>query len=134
MCSKFTGEHPSSSVISIKLQSNFIEITFRHGCSPVTFLHIFRTPFHKNVFGVLLLYYLFLKFCHLNDKKSCWPKFVNGIETFQTEDDGHSRAIFRCWVFVQTVIQPPLHLGSKFVDYRLFNANIGTLRDSSGRL
>ena len=35
--SKFTGEHPC--------RSNFIEITLRHGCSPVYLLHIFRTPF-----------------------------------------------------------------------------------------
>ena len=26
------------------LQSNFIEIILRHGCSPVNLLHIFRTP------------------------------------------------------------------------------------------
>ena len=32
-------------VISIKLQSNFIEITHRHGCYPVNLLHTFRTPF-----------------------------------------------------------------------------------------
>ena len=30
ICSKFTGEHPCRSVISIKLLSNFIEITLRH--------------------------------------------------------------------------------------------------------
>ena len=48
ICSKFTGEHPCRSAISIKLQSNFIEITLRHGCSPVNLLHIFRTPFYKN--------------------------------------------------------------------------------------
>ena len=35
--SKFTGEHPCRSVVSVKLQSNFIEITLRHGCSPVNF-------------------------------------------------------------------------------------------------
>ena len=28
-------------------QSNFIEIAFWHGCSPVNLLHIFRTPFNK---------------------------------------------------------------------------------------
>ena len=43
--SKFTREHSCGSVISIKLQSNFIEITFRHGRSLVNLLHIFRTPF-----------------------------------------------------------------------------------------
>ena len=33
ICSKFTGEHPCRSVI---------EITLRHGCSPVNLLHNFR--------------------------------------------------------------------------------------------
>ena len=68
-CSKFTGEHQCRSAISIKLQSkatllkstllkiqsNFIEIALRHGCSPVNLLHIFRTPFSKNPSGGLLL-------------------------------------------------------------------------------
>ena len=40
ICSKFTGEHPCRGVISIELQSNFIEITLPHGCSPVNLLHI----------------------------------------------------------------------------------------------
>ena len=35
--------------------SNFIEITLRHGCSPVNLLHILRTPFPKNISGGLLL-------------------------------------------------------------------------------
>ena len=55
ICRKFTGEHPCRSAISIKLQSNFIEITLRHGCSPVNLLHIFKTPFLKNTSGGLLL-------------------------------------------------------------------------------
>ena len=38
--SKFTGEHPCQSVISIKLLCR---------CSPVNLLHIFRTPFYKNI-------------------------------------------------------------------------------------
>ena len=46
--SKFTGEHPCRSVISIKLQNNFVEITLRHGYSPVNSLHIFTTTFPKN--------------------------------------------------------------------------------------
>ena len=44
ICSKFTGENPCRSVISIKLQNNFIEITPWYECSPVNLLHIFRTP------------------------------------------------------------------------------------------
>ena len=55
ICSKFTGEHPCRSLISIKLLSNFIEIALRHGCSPVSLLNIFRTPFPKNTSGWLLL-------------------------------------------------------------------------------
>ena len=45
ICSKFTIELPCPSVISIKLQSNFIEIILRHGCSPANLLHIFRIFF-----------------------------------------------------------------------------------------
>ena len=36
-------------------ESNFIEIKFRHGCSPVNLLHIFTTPFPKNTSERLLL-------------------------------------------------------------------------------
>ena len=54
ICSKLTAEHPYQSVISIKLLCNFIEMTLRHGCSPVSMLHIFRTPFPKSTFGRLL--------------------------------------------------------------------------------
>ena len=46
LCSKFTGEHPCRSMLC-----NFIEIAFRHQCSPVNLLHIFRTPFLKNTSG-----------------------------------------------------------------------------------
>ena len=41
---KFKGEHPCRS-----------EITLRHGCSPVNFLHIFIIYFPKNTSGWLLL-------------------------------------------------------------------------------
>ena len=60
ICSKFTGERACRSVISIKLQSNFIEIALRHGCSPVNLLHIFRTPITKNTSGRLLLYIIYV--------------------------------------------------------------------------
>ena len=45
---KIIGEHPCRSAISIKLQINFVEITLRHGSSPVT-------PFPRNTSGQLLL-------------------------------------------------------------------------------
>ena len=58
--SKFTGENPWRSVISIKLQSNFIEIALWHECSPVNLLHIFRTLFLRTpldgCFWILIFY------------------------------------------------------------------------------
>ena len=52
----FTGEHLyRSEMILIKLQSDFIENTLQHGCSPVDLLRIFRTPLPKNTSGGLLL-------------------------------------------------------------------------------
>ena len=44
-------------VILIKLQSNFLEITLRHGYSSVNFLHIFITSFPKNTSGGMLLFF-----------------------------------------------------------------------------
>ena len=44
-------------VILIKLQSNFLEITLRHGYSSVNFLHIFITSFPKNASGGLHLFF-----------------------------------------------------------------------------
>ena len=52
---KFTGEHSCRSVISVSLQTNFIEITFRQGCSRLNLLYIFKTTFSKNTSGGLLL-------------------------------------------------------------------------------
>ena len=43
------------SEIMQQIYSNFIEITFWHGCSPVNLLYIFRTTFSKNTSGWLLL-------------------------------------------------------------------------------
>ena len=56
ICSKFTREHSCRSAISIKVQSNFNEITLWHGCSPVNLLHIFfRRAFLKIASRRLLL-------------------------------------------------------------------------------
>ena len=45
ICSKFAGEYSCRSAISIKLQSNAIEITLPHGCSPVNFGAYFQSTF-----------------------------------------------------------------------------------------
>ena len=55
ICSKFTGEHPCWSVISVTLLCDFIEITLRHECSPINLVLIFRIPFHKNTSQEMLL-------------------------------------------------------------------------------
>ena len=82
-CSKFTGEHPCRSVISIKLLWNFIEITLWYGGSPVNLLNIFRTSFHKNNYEGLLR-----KKSEINQVPSsifrfltyavCWGKIIDG--------------------------------------------------------
>ena len=46
------------SAIPIKLLYNFIEIALWHGCSAVSLLHIFRTPFLKNTSQGLLVMFL----------------------------------------------------------------------------
>ena len=77
ICSKFTGEYPCWSVISIILQNNFIEIALCHGCSPVNLLHILRTPFPRNTSGWLLLKdvkKLSLRFKFVPANISCFPR------------------------------------------------------------
>ena len=56
--SKFTGEYPCRSAISLKLLCNFIEIALWHGCSPVNLLYIFRTIFPKSTSEWLCLSYI----------------------------------------------------------------------------
>ena len=63
--SNFTGKHRSRSVISIKLQSNFIEITLWRGCCPVDLLHIFWALYPRDTSGLLLLH---LSFSHTLEK------------------------------------------------------------------
>ena len=60
ICCKFK-EHPCRSVISIKLQSNVVEITLRHGCSPVNMLRIFRTLFLGTPLGGCFWFLLLLE-------------------------------------------------------------------------
>ena len=53
ICSKFTGEHPCRIMIW-KSKSNFFEIKLLLGRSPVNLMHVFRTPFHKNILARML--------------------------------------------------------------------------------
>ena len=72
-CSKFTGEHPCQSAISIKLQYHYI-------------LHIFRTPFPKNTSGRLLLYITCLKAREI----SCESDFILSIYSWVPNKRGCS--------------------------------------------
>ena len=51
------------------------QITLRHGCSPVTLLHIFSTPFPENISGRLVLdivvNYIFVIFSALPISRQC---------------------------------------------------------------
>ena len=53
------------------LQSNFIEILLRHGCSPVNLLHIFRTPFSNTSGRLLLQLVLILSYFSTVSLKTC---------------------------------------------------------------
>ena len=63
--SKFTGEDPVKSDFN-KVSMQLIEITLHYRCSPVFSLHIFRTRFHRNTPGRLLLVLPNLKIANLN--------------------------------------------------------------------
>ena len=80
--SKFTGENPCRSAISMKLLYNFIVITLRHGCSPVNLPHVFRTPFLKRTFGWLLLKLWIVLLQALKKKSSDWGKRIDWFEKF----------------------------------------------------
>ena len=51
LCSRFRGEHPCRSAISMKLLCNFVEIALWDGCSPMGLLHIFGMPSPENTSG-----------------------------------------------------------------------------------
>ena len=72
------------SLVSIKLLCNFVEITLRHGCSPVKLLHIIRTLFPKNTSGGLLLNFYFNAsqyFTAVDKKQSVGTKLISNFLT-----------------------------------------------------
>ena len=77
--SKFTGEQLCSPRRTPRRTPNFIEITLRHGCSPVNLLQIFRTSFTKNTSGWLLSQYLMGYEFIISIKKNQIIPFLNKI-------------------------------------------------------
>ena len=55
LCSSDNHYTTAPQLKPVKLRITFTDITFRHGCSPVNLLHIFRIPFPKNTSGGMLL-------------------------------------------------------------------------------
>ena len=90
--SKFTGENPWRSGISIKLLYNFIEITLRNRCSPLNLPHIFRSPIPKNTSGGLLLYITKLTkqeaqtSWDLRHQLKIWFKWINMLNLFKDKN------------------------------------------------
>ena len=66
---------PMPKCVSTKLQSNFIEIILRHGCSPVNLLHVFRTTFPKNTSEGLLLKFQVFRRLWIISVDHGWTKF-----------------------------------------------------------
>ena len=60
------SHYPYKTLIETKLE---MEIALRDRCYPVNLLHIFRTSFHKNTSGRLLLMLAWNKIKRLNDLK-----------------------------------------------------------------
>ena len=90
-----------------KLQSNFIEITLRHGCSLVNLLHIFRTPVSKNTSGGLLLKFVELDLESVNARR--WSRGL-------------------CYMFKIMKNQPPEYLNNLIPKRRQnFNSRISII-------
>lgn len=66
-----------------------------------------------------------------NDKSFNKPKYINIIGNFQSEDAGNCRASVRCRSnhIVNQCVQ---HVESNFVDWKVYDVNVGILRSRSG--
>ena len=87
ICSKFTREHQSRSAISMKLLCNFIEITLRHGCSPLDLMHIFRTLFYKSSSSGLFL--AFVPNARKYVKRRIWTNTAWKVSKYGVFSDPH---------------------------------------------
>ena len=126
ICSKFTGGHPFKSVISIKLQSNFIEITLQHVCSPINLLHIFRTPFPWNTPVQLLLIVLLttlFKYEKILGTEKILVDIRKLIQTFIGRKIWRLRFLqvlllcsnYWIWWFLQVILNLMISLGGFFI-------------------
>ena len=88
---KYTTEHSCRSLISINLQSNFIETTFRHGCSPVNLQHIFSSHFPRYTSGGLFLivscnYFYYYYYLYFNENEIGFSQVIFSNRLFTPKD------------------------------------------------
>ena len=102
ICSIITGEHSCRSMISIKLQSNFSEITLRQGSSPVHLLHI--------LIRLLLRAHLKADSFILANQKSASP--FAGSELNIATSSFVRKQWWMCLLLYQKVITSQLHCNS----------------------
>ena len=132
------GEHACRSVISINLQNNFIEITFRYGFSPVNLLHIFRTPFYKNTSDGLLLcitleitktyVWLFQVFWRSPETVLKWKAFIRMSLQKNVKKKNKKRSLKGLW-FVSPLL---IYICTQHIQImKLFGAN-GPFQRSNG--
>ena len=67
------------------MQSNFIETTLQHGCSPINLLHIFKTSFPKKSCFLVLKTQGFLHFKSFNNGYETRGTFMNIHKAFNKE-------------------------------------------------
>ena len=65
-------KQPSRGVLRETCPENMQQITLRHGCSPKNLLHFCITPFYRNTYGGLLLFFKNFIVAICNYLKICW--------------------------------------------------------------
>ena len=110
-------ENPCRSAISIKLQSNFIEITIRHGCSLVNFMRIFRTPFPRNTSGRLLLKFCTFSSWYPKDFKDLFIILYNSSENLSRKHKEAGKKIIELKYFVKNKLNYFLFLWRALKSY-----------------
>ena len=106
--SEFIGEYQCQSVISIKLQSNFIETTLWRECSPVNWLHNFTTPFLKSTSGGLLVRneWVTYQFSYvIRHKGACgWGAIINFVLKLRKVIEFESLCVLICFSYIYLII------------------------------
>ena len=100
--SKFTGEHLCRSA------NTFIEITLRHGCSPISLLYIFRTPFPRIPLDGC--WYPLLELCSLTEGFfgklaiiCCWYTLTTDLHCYEKLTKNVNVKLIRKMIFTKLI-------------------------------